>query len=87
VIFPDFTRIDRVEGPNRFKRNELINEALRTGQGGFSLYEFHWEYPIERFGVRKNLISVITQDKGKVPLFDWCEENNIIVFATVADLR
>ena len=47
---------------------------------GSSLYEFHREYPIEGFGIRKDLISVITEENEKIPIMDWCKQNEIIVY-------
>jgi len=85
-FFRYYPRIACVEGPNRFNRNKMITGSLRHNQF-LSIYNFHWEYPIEGFGVKKDLISVISQDKGKVPLLDWCQENDIIVFCNRCGLE
>jgi hypothetical protein len=86
-FFKYFPHIAKVEGPHFYKKNELIRGALGCRNIGFSLYEFHWEYPIEGFGVKKNLISVIMDDNQKKPIFDWCEENHIIVFCNRCGLE
>jgi len=88
-FFKYFPRIAKVEGPSFHKKDELIRGALGCGDAnvGFSLYDFHWEYPIEGFGVKKDLISVIMDDNSKKPLLDWCEENDIVVFCNRCGLE
>lgn len=82
TFFAYFPSIPKVEGPHFSKKNETMSGALgyRNVNVGSSIYEFHWEYPIEGFGVKKDLISVIMDGDRKMPIFDWCEENHIIVF-------
>jgi len=57
----------------------LIAGKIKSGYGA-SIYEFHWEYPIEGMGVRKDLISVITDEDERIPLLGWCRQNDLIVF-------
>lgn len=77
-FFSCFPRLSGVEGPHH---GRLLRGALKCTYGT-SLYEFHWEYPIEGFGVRKNLITAIADDGARVPLLDWCRENDVIVFCS-----
>jgi hypothetical protein len=85
-FFKYYPRLFNVEGPHSLKKNETLRGALKCGYGT-SLYEFHWEYPIEGFGVRKDLIEVIMIDNVRKPLLDWCEENDIIVFCNRCGLE
>jgi len=85
-FFKYYPRPPKVEGPHWLKKNEVLRGALAC-TCGFSLYEFHWEYPIEGFGVRKDLIAVIRDDNARMPLLDWCEENDIIVFCNRCGLE
>jgi hypothetical protein len=78
-FFKYFPRIELAEGPNRFKGNEIIRGRVNYKMF-HSLYEFHLEYPIESVGVIKDQISVIANSGAKIPLFDWCEKNDIIVY-------
>jgi len=73
-----YPRLPKVEGPHDQGRGGLLRGAL-TCTYGTSLYEFHWEYPIRGFGVRKDLISVIADDDTRLPLLEWCEAHDIIV--------
>lgn len=85
-FFDYYPRLSNVEGPHDLGKNEILRGALTTTYGS-SLYEFHWEYPIRGFGVRKDLIAVITDDDARVPLFDWCRENDLIVFCNRCGLE
>jgi len=85
-FFDYYPRLSRVEGPHDLGKNEILRGALTTTYGS-SLYEFHWEYPIKGFGVRKDLIAVITNDEARVPVFDWCRENDLIVFCNRCGLE
>lgn len=78
-FFRYFPRIELAEGPNRFKGNEMIKGRIYYKMF-HSTYEFHLEYPIESTGVIKDQISVITSSGSKIPLFDWCEKNDITVY-------
>jgi hypothetical protein len=78
-FFKHFPKIELAEGPNRFKGDELIIGRINYKMFQ-SIYEFHLEYPIESVGVIKDQISVITSSGSKIPIFDWCEENDIIVY-------
>ncbi len=84
--FDYYPRLSDVEGPRDPGRNEVLRGPL-TCTYGSSLYEFHWEYPIKGFGVRKDLIAVITRDDTRVPLFDWCRANDLIVFCNRCGLE
>jgi len=78
-FFRYFPIVKRAEGFEDRVRNKMMVGALKTGYGS-SLYEFHWEYPIEGIGIRKNLISVITDENERIPMLDWCKQNDITVF-------
>ena len=78
-FFKYFPRVKRAEGFEDRVHNKVIQGALKPGYGT-SLYEFHWEYPIEGCGIRKDLISVITDANEKIPMMEWCEQNEIIVY-------
>lgn len=78
-FFKYFPRVKRAEGFEERVDKKMIHGALKPGYG-LSLYEFHLEYPIEGFGIRKDLISVITNENEKIPIMDWCKQNDIIVF-------
>ena len=52
--------------------NKVIRGAIKSGYGT-SLYDFHREYPIEGFGIRKDLISVFTDENEKIPMMEWCK--------------
>jgi hypothetical protein len=78
-FFKYFPRVKRAIGFEDRVFNKLIKGALKTGYGS-SLYEFHWEYPIEGSGIRKDHIYVITDDNEKIPMMDWCEQNEVIIY-------
>ena len=78
-FFRYYPKIEDVAGFESRVKKEIIRGAFKTGYGT-SLYEFHWEYPIEGFGVRKDLISVNTENGEKIPLLEWCQENEIVVY-------
>ncbi len=78
-FFKYFPRVKRAEGKEERVYKKMMQGALKPGYGT-SLYEFHLEYPIEGFGIRKDLISVITDENEKIPIMDWCKQNDIIVF-------
>ena len=80
-FFSNYPKIELAEGPNRFKGNQKIRGRISSRLFS-SVFEFHWEYPIEGCGVRKDQISVITDSGAKISLFDWCEAKEIIVFCT-----
>jgi len=81
-FFKNFPQIGKVEGPDPFKKNETLSGSLSNAPGWLSIYEFHWEYPIEGFGVPKDRISVITEDGIRIPLLDWCEKHDLAVFCS-----
>lgn len=78
-FFRYYPKLKRVEGCKDQVGNKIIIGALKPGYGT-SLYEFHWEYPIEGIGIKKDLISVISDENTKIPMLDWCKQNDIIVF-------
>jgi hypothetical protein len=78
-FFKYFPRVRRAEGFEDRVYNKMLQGALKPGYGT-SLYEFHREYPIEGCGIRKDLISVITDENEKIPMMDWCKQNDIIVY-------
>ncbi len=78
-FFKYFPRVKRAEGFEERVYKKMMQGALKPGYG-LSYYEFHLEYPIEGAGIRKDLISVITDENEKIPIMDWCKQNDIIVF-------
>ena len=78
-FFKYFPRVKRAEGFEERVYKKMMQGALEPGYG-LSYYEFHLEYPIEGCGIRKDLISVITDENEKIPIMDWCKQNDIIVF-------
>ena len=78
-FFKYFPRVKRAEGFEERVYKKMMQGALEPGYG-LSYYEFHLEYPIEGCGIRKDLISVITDENEKIPMMDWCKQNDIIVF-------
>jgi hypothetical protein len=79
----------RWEGDRPTGHLDVEGEDPRLGKGPkrgrfdvymSSIYEFHLEYPIERRGTRKDLISVIEEDGSRTPLLDWCREHRMYVF-------
>lgn len=78
-FFKYYPHVNKAEGFEERIMNKLMVGAISPGYGT-SLYEFHWEYPIEGAGIRKDLISVITEKNERIPIMDWCEQNDIIVF-------
>ena len=78
-FFKYFPRVKRAEGFESRILNKLMTGEIKPGYGT-SLYEFHLEYPIEGAGVRKDLIFVITDEDEKIPMLDWCKQNDITVF-------
>jgi hypothetical protein len=78
-FFKYFPKVERAEGFEERVYKIMIQGALKPGYG-LSLYEFHLEYPIEGSGIRKDLISVITEENEKIPMMDWCKQNEVIVY-------
>jgi len=78
-FFKYFPKVNKAEGFEERVSHKLKKGQLKSGYGT-SLYEFHWEYPIEGFGIRKDLITVITKDNERIPMLDWCKQNDIIVY-------
>jgi hypothetical protein len=78
-FFTYYPRVQRAEGFEERVTKKIKRGALKTVYGS-SLYEFHREYPIEGFGIRKDLISVITDENEKIPIMDWCKQNEIVVY-------
>jgi hypothetical protein len=85
-IFTYYPKVKKAEGYDDRFRNKLVVGALRPGYGT-SIYEFHHEYPIEGIGIQKDLISVITEDDQRIPMLDWCRQNDIIVFCNRCGLE
>lgn len=86
-FFCYFPKIELAEGPRDTGKDGLVRGAIRPCSGFKSIYEFHCEYPIEGYGVRKDRISVITRSGEPVPLFDWCEMQDIIVYCNRCGLE
>lgn len=77
-FFRYYPKVLKAEGFDS-RTNRMKTGALKTGYGT-SLYEFHYEYPIEGIGIKKDLIKVITSENDRIPMLEWCKQNDIIVF-------
>lgn len=75
---PVFSYFPDVDTAVEARTDKVRRGRLRCGYGT-SLYEFHWEYPIEGFGVRKDLIVVVEENGARTPIFDWCRKRRTIV--------
>ena len=84
-IFRYYPKVLKAEGFDS-RTNAMRTGTLKTGYGT-SLYEFHYEYPIEGFGIKKDLIKVITSENKIIPMLEWCKENDIIVFCNRCGLE
>jgi hypothetical protein len=73
-----YPEIRDAEAPDPKKPGEMLRGPIVCGYGT-SMYEFHYEYPINGMGVRKDLIKVVNPDGARTPIFDWCRENNVVV--------
>lgn len=78
-FFCYFPRIELAEGPMDSDQDRIMRGPIKPCVYS-SIYEFHYEYPIEGRGVRKDRISVITELGDQVPLLDWCKDHEIIVY-------
>jgi hypothetical protein len=59
---------------------ELHVGTIKTTYGT-SLYDFHYEWPIDGMGVRKDLIEVFPPDGGPaVPILDWLRKEGRVIF-------
>ena len=62
------------------QHNELHIGKIKTTYGT-SLYNFHYEWPIEGAGVRKDLIEVFPPEGGKPePILEWLRKQNRVIF-------
>lgn len=84
-FFTYYPKVKKAEGfdPHMNKRKKGV---LKTGYGS-SLYEFHLEYPIEGIGIRKDLITVISDESRRIPMLEWCKQNDIIVYCNRCGLE
>jgi hypothetical protein len=79
-FFRNIPRINDAEGPHPRKEGVILR-----GKFGYmyrSIYDFHREYPIEGFGVRKDLISVVEADGTRVPVLDWLPRKAWVVWCS-----
>lgn len=67
-----------VEGPRSLTEGGLVRGEFKMCKS--SVYDLHWEYPIEGVGFRKDLISVVESDGTRSPLLDWCSDQKVFVF-------
>ena len=75
--FEDYPRIGNCEGP-RDGGDEVMRGSISCGYGR-SMYNFHFEYPIEGVGVRKDKIVVVESDGTRTSMFDYCRKHGITV--------
>lgn len=83
-VYKYYPRLKDVEGPNRFKKGIITRGRLTHTY--LSVYEFHFENPIEGFGTQKDLISVIDEGGARTPLFDWCRQHKTYVYCGLCGL-
>jgi hypothetical protein len=79
-VFKNYPRPGEVEGPNRFRGGEITRGRFNHYMA--SIYEFHFEYPIEGCGIQKDLISLVEENGNRVQLFDWCRQHEVFVFCS-----
>jgi len=79
-LFKNMPRHENAEGPNPVSGGTLIRGAFKYTYG--SIYEFHLEYPIEGFGVRKDLISILEPTGERTVLFDWLRKQDAVVWCS-----
>jgi hypothetical protein len=84
-VFRNIPRVTDAEGPHPRKEGTIIRGAFNYMYR--SIYEFHWEYPIGGFGVRKDLISVIEADDTRTPMFDWLRGKDVVVWCSGCGLE
>ena len=61
------------------KHNGLHIGTIKSTYGS-SLYNFHYEWPIEGTGVRKDLIEIFPPDGGKPePILEWLRNENKVI--------
>ena len=83
-VYKYYPRLGDVEGPNRSKKGEIIRG--RFTHMYTSIFEFHFENPIEGFGTQKDLISVVEEDGTRTPLFDWCRQHEVYAYCGLCGL-
>lgn len=79
-FFRNIPRSWRAEGPYPRKEGSLIHGTFAYTYG--SIYEFHLEYPIEGFGIRKDRISIVEKDGRRIPLFVWLMTHEMVVWCS-----
>ena len=84
-FFRYYPRVHKAEGLDN-RMNKMKTGVFKTGYGT-SLYEFHYEYPIEGIGIKKDLITVITSDNKRIPMLEWCQQNDIVVYCSRCGLE
>ena len=84
-FFRYYPKVHKAEGIDT-RMNKMKEGVFKTGYGS-SLYEFHLEYPIEGIGIKKDLISVITADNRRIPMLEWCQQNDIVVYCSRCGLE
>jgi hypothetical protein len=68
---PDFLKVTTADGQTG---------TIRPGYGT-SLYNFHFEFPVSGFGVRKDEIFVV-EDDCRTPILDWLKLRSTRVICT-----
>jgi len=79
-FYRNIPKSGHAEGPDPRKQGSLIHGPFAYTYG--SIYEFHLEYPIEGFGVRKELISIVEADGKRTPLFDWLKSHKMVIWCS-----
>ena len=77
-MFRNIPPVRDAEGPHPRKEGSWVRGKFGYTYG--SVYEFHLEYPIDGWGVRKDLISVVEDDGSRIPLFDWLRQRGLTVW-------
>ena len=70
-LMPDFLKVTTADG-----RTGTIRAGYGTG-----LYNFHYEFPVDGFGVRKDEIFVVEDDR-RTPILDWLQQKSVRVMCT-----
>jgi len=83
-VYKYYPRLIDVEGPSRLKKGEISRGRLTHTYT--SIFQFHFENPIEGFGIQKDLISVVEEDGTRTHLFDWCRKHEVYAYCGLCGL-
>lgn len=79
---PVFHYMPRLDLPVEVKRGASHSRGRLGGGYGTSLYESHYEYPVDGTGLQKDLIFVVEGSETRTPIFEWCRNSGAVVVCT-----